>query len=132
MRTALTLFCIACLLYLSPAGAEEATGRVRGIYYEASRGVLVDARMLRRPSAVRWADVELDGTHAPERKRQLVQMPAEMNAAIGDLVSVRLGEPKSTQLAGILPAIAMNRATTVNPDGPQFAGGASTGASKVK
>jgi hypothetical protein len=132
MRTALVTFCIGTLLFACSASAEEATGRVRGVYYEAARGVLVDAKMLRRPSAIRWVDVELTGDHPPERKRQLVQLPSEMNAAVGDVVAVQLGEPKSTQLAQILPAVAVNRAIKVDPQAPQFAGSASTGASTVK
>jgi hypothetical protein len=131
MRTVLTVFCLATLLYVGNAGAQEATGRVRGIYFEAARGVLVDASMLRRPGAVRWLDVELDGDLAPERKRQLVLLPKGMDASLGDAVALRLGEPKSTQLAEVLPAVAMNRALAVNPQGPQFAEGASTGASQA-
>jgi hypothetical protein len=123
-------------LYLPTAAAEEATGTVRGVYYEAARGVLVDARLARRPSAIRWVDVELDGDQPAERKRQLVQVPAGMDATVGDIVALNLGEPKSTQLAAVLPAAAVNRVFAVNPQAPQFAGerpaGASTGASKVK
>jgi len=36
--------------------------------------------------------LELDGEVAPERKRQLVQMPADMNAQIGDQVSWTRGK----------------------------------------
>jgi hypothetical protein len=39
----------------------------------------------------------------------LVQLPADMYAGPGDLVAVRLGDPKSSQLAHILPAVAVNR-----------------------
>jgi hypothetical protein len=132
MRTAAVVLLSATLLYAASSAAQEATGRVRGIYYEASRGVLVDAQMLRRPGATRWLDVELDGDQAPEKKRQLVLLPRDMNAAIGDVVALRLGEPKSTQLAEVLPAVAVNRARAIQPHAPQFAGNASTGASSVK
>lgn len=132
MRTALAISCIAAALLAAPAAAEETAGRVRGIYYEAARGVLVDAKMLRSPSVARWADVELDGDLPPERKRQLVQIPAGMTAAVGDAVAVRLGEPKSTQLAELLPSTKANRALAVTPQSPQFAGNASAGASAVK
>jgi hypothetical protein len=132
MKTALAIFCFASLLYVPCAGAEEATGRVRGVYYEAARGVLVEAKMQRPLSAARWVDVELDGDLPPERKRQLVQMPADLHVQAGDRVALRLGEPKSTQLAEILPFVAMNRALAVNPQPPQFAGSASAGASTVK
>src|SRR4051812_23487472 len=102
MRAVLALFCIVALLYLPSAGAQEASGRVRGIYFEASRGVLVDASLLRRPGATRWLDVELDGDQPAERRRQLVLLRPGMDAALGDVVSLRLGEPKSTQLAEVL------------------------------
>ena len=132
MKATAVLLCIAAALAPANSSAEEAAGRVRGIYYEAARGVLVDAKMLRRQGAPRWADVELDGDHAPERRRQLVQIPEGMQAAVGDTVALRLGEPKSTQLAGTLPILLENRALAVRPQSPQFAGGPSTGASAVK
>jgi hypothetical protein len=43
-------------------------------------------------------------------RRILVQLPADMSAAPGDLVAVRLGDPKSTLLAQTLPTVAVNRA----------------------
>jgi hypothetical protein len=132
MRTALLALWLGSWLVALPALAEEATGKVRAIYYETSRGVLVDASMLRRPSATRWIDVELIGEAAVERKHQLVPLAAGMPVSVGDLVALRLGEPKSTQLAQIVPGVALNRAVAVNPQGPRLAGGASTGASTVK
>jgi hypothetical protein len=114
MRTALAFFGFGLFLFLSPANAEEAIGRVRTVYYEAARGVLVDAKMTRRASVIRWVDVEVNG------RMVLVQMPAALNAAVGDVVAVRLAEPKSNQLAQILPQVAVSRALEVNP--PQFAG----------
>jgi hypothetical protein len=114
MRTALALFCFGLFLFLSPANAQEVTGRVRAIYYEAAHGVLVDAKLTRRPSKIRWADVELAG------RMVLVQMPAGFDPLVGDLVAVRLAEPKSSQLAQILPQVAVSRALEINP--PQFAG----------
>ncbi len=114
MRTALAFFGFGLFLFLPPANAQEASGRVRAIYYEAARGVLVDARLSRRTSAIRWADVELPG------RMVLVQMSAGLNAGVGDLVAVRLAEPKSSQLAQILPQVAVSRALEINPT--QFAG----------
>src|SRR5690242_14444362 len=88
---------LAVLLLLAlPAGAEEASGRVRGIYYQAAPGVMVDARMLRSASAVRWADVELDG---PQKRHAMVQLPREMQASVGDLLTVDLAGPKSMAIA---------------------------------
>ena len=117
MRTALALLVFA---FASCVQAEEATGRVRAIYYEAARGVLVEARLVRQSSAIRWADVELPG------RRVLVQMPAGMNAAVGDAVAVRLGEPKSSQLAQILPGVTVARAVGINT-GSEPAGASSIG-----
>jgi hypothetical protein len=128
MKVLLAVVCLAGLLYVPGAGAQETTGRVRAILFEAAPGVLVDASMMRSPSAARWLDVELEGDAPSSRKRQLVFLPRGMEAALGDRVAVRLGEPKSTQLAGVLPAVASNRALTVNPQGPAFADNASAGA----
>jgi hypothetical protein len=114
MKTALAFVCFGLFLFLSPANAAETIGRVRTVYYEAARGVLVDAKMTRRASVIRWVDVEVQG------RMVLVQMPAGLNAGVGDLVAVRLAEPKSNQLAQILPQVAVSRALEVNP--PQFAG----------
>ena len=114
MRTLLAFFGFGLFLFLSPANADEAIGRVRTIYYEAAKGVLVDAKLSRRGSLIRWADVEVQG------RMVLVQIPGAMNAAIGDVVAVRLAEPKSSQLAQILPQVAVSRVLEVNP--PQFAG----------
>jgi hypothetical protein len=99
--------CLFALLAVPAAHAEDATGFVRGIYYEASRGVLVDASMMRRPSATRWVDVEL-----ADKSRHLVQMPAQMNASIGDTVGVQLGEPKTMAMASLL---TVSRVTEVRP-----------------
>jgi len=97
--------CLLALFAVPAAHAEDVTGSVRGIYYEASRGVLVDASMLRRASATRWVDVEL-----ADKSRHLVQLPAKLNASIGDLVAVQLGEPKTAALASVL---TVNRVTEV-------------------
>ena len=130
MKTVVSLLCLAALLYAGSTPAQDATGRVRGVYYEASRGVLVDASMLRGAKARRWLDVELDGQIAGEARRELVLLPQGMDAVIGDRVALRLGEPKSTQLAEVLPGVAINRALAVESQ-PQFAGGASAGSSRV-
>jgi hypothetical protein len=99
--------CLFALFAVPAAHAQDATGFVRAIYYEASRGVLVDAGMLRRPSATRWVDVEL-----ADKSRVLVQMPAQLNASIGDIVGVQLGEPKTMAMASVL---TVSRVTEVRP-----------------
>jgi hypothetical protein len=101
------------LLAVPAAHADDVTGLVRGIYYEASRGVLVDASMLRRASATRWVDVEL-----ADKSRHMVQLPAKMNAGVGDLVAVQLGEPKTMAMASVL---TVSRVTEVRPQS-QLAG----------
>ena len=117
MRTALALLVFA---FASCVQAEEATGRVLALYYEAARGVLVEARLAHKPTAIRWVDVELSG------RTVLVQVPAGMNAAVGDIVAVRLAEPKSSQLAQILPGVRVARAVGINA-GSEPAGASSVG-----
>ncbi len=112
MRTALALLCFCAVI--APARAEDAVGRVRAIYYEAARGVLVEAQMQNRASVGRWANVEVSS------RRLLLQLPADMDAKPGDFVTVRLADPKSSRLAQILPAVAVNRA-------PETPGAASVG-----
>ena len=87
------------------ARAEDVVGRVRAVYFEAARGVLVEPRMPHPPNAIRWADVE-----TPSSKRLLVRVPVGIPAAPGDVVEIRLAEPKTSALAEILPSIAENRA----------------------
>lgn len=90
MRTALSVAFVACLLVSLPATADEVTARVRAVYYQAAGGVLLAPNLLRRPSAPRWADVELeDHSHA------LVEIPSSMDPKVGDVVAVQLATPKS-------------------------------------
>jgi uncharacterized protein with ACT and thioredoxin-like domain len=99
--------CLFVLLAAPAVHAEDASGFVRAVYFETARGVLVDAGMLHRPGATRWVDVELT-----DKRRVLVEVPAKMQAGVGDLVDVQLGEPKSTALASVL---TVNRVTEVRP-----------------
>ncbi len=82
------------LLIVLRAQADEVTGKVRAIYYQAAGGVLMEASLLRRPGGVRWADVELD-----DRSRALVQLPSGMAAGVGDVVALQLATPKSIAAA---------------------------------
>ena len=119
---------IVCLLSVAfPAFGEEAVGRVRAVYFQAAPGVMVDAGMLRRPGAIRWAEVEIDG---PAKRRTLVQLPKEMQASVGDILTVDLAGPKSMALALGEP-ISVSRATAVQPQS-QIAGpgSASSGATR--
>ncbi len=93
-----------------PAGAEEAFGRVDGLYYQAAPGVLVAARLQGNPGAARWADVDLGG------RKVLVRVPDDMRVAAGDRIAVRLGAPKSNQLATILPTTTVSRALGPDPN----------------
>jgi hypothetical protein len=112
-------FLLASVLLVSAlaAHAENAVGRVRGIYYEAARGVLVEPGMPHPPNAIRWADVETGSS-----KRLLVRVPDGMPAAPGDVVAIRLAEPKSSSLAEILPSIAENRALEGGGEGSSSVG----------
>lgn len=92
MRIAYAVF--GLLLAVLPATAQDVTGRVHAVYYEAGRGILVDASMLRRPSALRWVDVELS-----DKQRKLVQLPSNMDAKVGDVVAVQLATPRSVAVA---------------------------------
>jgi hypothetical protein len=111
MKSFLALACFALLPALAcPASAEEAVGRVRGIYYEQAPGVLVDSRFRHRPSAIRWADVDIGG------RSVLAKMPEDVQVRIGERVAVRLADPKSTPLAQILPTVASARALEAVPE----------------
>ena len=92
-----TLAALLLALAAAPAYSGEAGGVVRAVYYEAARGVMVDASILVRPGATRWADVELaDG------RRTLAQLPRHLRARAGDTVAIQLGDPKSTAVASVL------------------------------
>jgi len=110
MRATLALVGFGIFLFLSPAEAEETVGRVRAIYYEAAPGVLVEARFAHRATAIRWADVDVRG------RSVLAKMPREVQAGIGEQVAVRLADPKSSQLAQVLPALAAARALEAVPE----------------
>jgi len=100
-----TLLAVVLMAVAFAARADETVGRVRAIYFEAARGVLVEPRMAHPPNAIRWADVETASS-----KRLLVKVPEGIPAAPGDVVAIRLAEPKTSSLAEILPSIAENRA----------------------
>ena len=110
MRPLLACALLSLAAWTAPCLAEEATGRVRGMYFEAARGVVVDESMLRKTSAARWADVELDGG-----RRVLVQLPRGIDAGVGDLVSLHLGDAKWTQLAAEVAVLRNSRITQVLP-----------------
>jgi hypothetical protein len=108
-----TLAGLAFFLLTTTAFAGDASGIVRGVYYEAARGVMVDASMLRRPGAVRWVDVELaDG------QRVMAQLPAQLEAKLGNGVTVQLGDPKTVSIASVLTT---DRVVAVRTE-PQTAG----------
>jgi hypothetical protein len=116
MRIALSFAFFALLVGAFPLHAEETSGRVRAIYYEGARGVLLDPRMMRQPSAARWVDVELDG-----QRRALVQLPATMDAMVGDIVAVQLASPKSVEIARADAPIRVSRVIEVRARASQLA-----------
>src|SRR3954468_14892893 len=83
------------------ASAQDETGRVRALYVEAARGVLVEPRLQGNPDARRWADVELSNVLG-ERRRTLVLVPDDMTVRIGDLVGVQLA-PEPRQVVSVAP-----------------------------
>jgi hypothetical protein len=110
-----TLAGLALFLLAATAFAGDTSGVVRGVYYEAGRGVMVDGSMLRRQGATRWVDVELvDG------RRVMAQLPAHIEAKVGDEVAVLLGDPKNLSIASVL---STDRVIAVRTDpGSQSAG----------
>ena len=104
------LVALALCLFALSLRAEEVQGRVRAIYYEAAPGVLVDSRFAHRPTAIRWADVDVGG------RSVLAKMAPEVRAGIGERVAVRLANPKSTPLAQVLPDVATARALESAPE----------------
>jgi hypothetical protein len=91
-----TLAALLLTLLAAPAFAGEASGVVHAVYYEAARGVMVDASILVRPGAKRWADVELS-----DSRRIMVQVPTHLRPRAGDTVAVQLGD-KATAVASVL------------------------------
>jgi hypothetical protein len=116
MRLALSFAFLVLLVGSFPLHAQEASGRVRAIYYEAARGVLVDPKMLRRPSTLRWVDVELDS-----KERALAQLPSDLDASVGDIVAVQLASPKSPEIAKADAPIRVSRVTQVRSRASQLA-----------
>jgi translation initiation factor IF-1 len=107
-----TLAALLLALVAAPALGETG-GVVQAVYYEAARGVMVDASILVRPGARRWVDVQLaDG------RRVLAELPRHLRVRAGDNVAVQLGDPKSTAVASVLSA---DRVVAVGVE-PQSAG----------
>jgi hypothetical protein len=129
MKISCTLALLA-LSFASPAlYAEESLGRVRGVYVEAARGVLVDQKFRSSAtSSILWADVELSA--APEGRRVLVQVPAELKPASGDLVAVQVEDSLPRMVAQQVPMLRVSRITEVRTRAFAGLGSASAGASK--
>jgi len=89
MEAIFTALAVALLFTVSSARADETPlgGKVRGVYHQAARGVFIEQSVARAPQgATRWADVDVAGAAT----RQLVQVPAEMRAELGDRVEFTL------------------------------------------
>jgi P pilus assembly chaperone PapD len=95
--------------------AEVALGRVRAIYVEAARNVLVDYRGQHAPAWARvWADVELGGILDTERRRVLVQVPQELRVSPGDTVAMQIEETQLSRItANQVPMLRVSRVTEV-------------------
>ncbi len=110
MKVLLGCALLLALVATPASGTEEVSGRVDAVYYEAARGILVAAGVRGAPRGARWADVDLGG------RKVLVRVPDDMSVAAGDLIAVRLGEPKSGQLAYVLPTTTVSRALGPDPN----------------
>ena len=119
MKIACSLAFVALTAAAFPAHAQDEAGRVRGLYVEVARGVLVDPRLARSGATRRWVDVEL-GVPGGERRRALVMVPDDMKVALGDLVGVKL-EPADRRIAALQPFPSVSRVTRVE-SGSQLAG----------
>lgn len=99
------------LVAARPASAEDAFGRVDGVYYQAAPGVLVAAKLQRGSSVARWADVDLGSG-----RRVLARIPDDQQVSAGQRIFVRVGDAKSSQLAQVLPTTAVSRAVGPDPN----------------
>lgn len=93
------------------AGEVLPVAKVRGIYVEAARGVLVEQRFALGVRGRQVADVELQG-----QQRAIVQLPAELKVNVGDLVEVSLAQPEPAPLGrrqASAPVAGTSRATLV-------------------
>jgi hypothetical protein len=101
----------ALLLGIASAHAGEALlGKVRGVYVEVQRGVIVEESAKQAPEgARRWADVDFGAHGAQPRRHVMVQLAPEMKAEQGDLVEVKLAGRDASPM--LLPQT--NRATLI-------------------
>ena len=101
---------VAMLLGISSARAEEGpVGKVRGLYAEAARGVMVEGA---RAGAASWAEVDFGAGSAQPRRRVMVRLPADLAVQTGDLVAVRLARPPMA-IGMLAPMPEMSRATQI-------------------
>ena len=106
--------CVRLLAFLAlatvafPSGAEEVTGHVAAIYREASPGVLMEERLAGSLAGARWADVDVNG------RRILARVPDGMALSRGERIAVRVGAPKSSQLAQVLPMTTVSRLHSIS------------------
>jgi hypothetical protein len=89
--------------------AEQATGTVEAVYYEAAPGILQQWRP-RIASRRLWVDVDMDG------RKVLARVPEGMPVSPGRRIAVFLGEPKSMPLAQALPTTTVSRVTAPDPN----------------
>jgi hypothetical protein len=83
---------------------------VDAIYVEAAHGVLIEERLAGARPGARWADVSIGD------RKVLARVPDDLRVARGDLIAVRVGAPKSNQLAHVLPTTTVSRAVAPDPN----------------
>ena len=108
MKAALPLAVFALAVAFA-ARAEEVSGRVEAVFYEAAPGVFASATG-REARGRRWVDVDLGG------RKVLARLPDDMRVAPGDRIAVRVGAPKSNQLAHVLPTTTVSRVRDSDPN----------------
>jgi len=79
--------------HASNTDERETLAKVRGIFVQLANGVLMEERRVRRDfPGTRWADVDLGASMPAERRLAIVQLPAELRAEVGDLLTISASE----------------------------------------
>ena len=103
---------LAGLMFTLSAHAAQNSpiAKVRGIYVEAARHVLIQESLIHsRPGARRWSEVDLGPGVPAEKRRRIVALPRKVQAETGDLVVLesgasRVSGAKSIEAPIVLPS----------------------------
>jgi hypothetical protein len=129
----------AFIFSISSARADDTpVGKVRAIYVEAGRGVLMELPVGKASqSANRWADVDLGAHTTNSRRIVTVQLPVELKVEQGDLVEVALASNSAAGNISLAPLASISRATLVSakwftPQADAFDGSPLASASRLR